>query len=132
MGYFIAFRFTGADAKQLDEIIPVVSDALQAKGQEVYCTYFDEEFFQDEGLTKQQIFNHAFAKIEEMGKLFVLVDSDLKSEGMLIEAGYCMAKGIEIVVAKRAGVNTYLDQLAAKSFEYHGVEDLADKIKKEL
>lgn len=129
MGYFIAYRHTGADLKQLDTMLPAVRDAFAGKGKEAYCTYFDEASFQDKGLGPREIMEHAFKKIEELGGLFVIVDSSEKSEGMIMEVGYCIAQKIPFMVAKREGVSTYLDKMTSSSFEYKDVEELIAKIK---
>ena len=129
MGYFIAYRHTGADPERLETLLPAVRDTIADEGHEVYCTYFDEDDFQRDGYGPKQIMEHAFEKIEGLGGLLVVIDSQEKSEGMLIEVGYCLAKGIGFVVAKRAGVSTYIDQLTEQSFEYKDIEDLTSKIK---
>ncbi len=132
MGYFVAYRFTGADTKRLDVLMPAVCDALKKSGQEVYCTYFEEDEFQKHGYGIKEIFQHAFDKLDEFKGLFVLIDSFDKSEGMLIEVGYCLAKGYDVVVAKKTGVYTHLDKLAKSSFEYDDIEDLVKKIGENL
>lgn len=128
MGYFIAYRHTGADPERLNHLLPSARDALQKTGNDIYCTYFDEDEFQRKGHGPKEIMDHAFQKIEEMGGLFVIVDDENKSEGMILEIGFCIAKEIGFIVAKRAGVTSYLDQLATASFEYDDVEDLVQKI----
>jgi nucleoside 2-deoxyribosyltransferase len=130
MGYFVGYRFTGADPAYLDKLLPLVRDTFAEEGVETYCTYFDELSFQKENLNQRQIMEHAFIKINEAGGFFVLIDGPEKSEGQLIEVGYCFAKGIPIVVAKRRSVqNTYVDKMANVSFEYDDLEGLAQKIK---
>lgn len=125
MGYFIAYRHTGADPAYLNELLPAVRDAFAESGVETYCTFFDEAEFQDKKMSPAVIMQHAFGKIDEMGGLFVLVDGTDKSDGQLMEVGYCLAKGIPFVVAKRGTVNnTYIDQLAAESFVYDDPESL--------
>ncbi len=130
MGYLIAYRHTGSDPVYLNELLPMVRDAFSSGGVETYCTFFDEASFQQMHLAPQEIMAHAFTKIEELGGLFVLVDSEEKSDGQLIEVGYCLAKGIPIVVAKRRSVkNTYIDKMTKRSFEYESLEELASGIK---
>lgn len=132
MGYFIAYRHTGADSERLEELLPAVCDAIKAKGEDVYCTYFDEDDFRRDNYSPSEIMKHAFERIESLGNLFIVIDGQEKSEGMLLEAGYCLAKEIGFTVAKKAGVNTYLDQLADNCFEYNDVEDLLVKIREVL
>lgn len=129
MGYFIAYRHTGADPERLNKLLPIICNGLKARGEKVYCTYFDEIKFKSSGHKPHQIMEHAFSKIEEMGKLFVVIDSAKKSEGMLVEVGYCIARGIKIIVAKRAGVNnTYIPSMAQVYFEYDDIKDIKTKL----
>lgn len=129
MGYFVAYRHTGADPERLNVLLPAVCESLKELGQAVYCTYFDDAEFKAKGSKPRQIMEHAFSKIEEMDGLFVVLDGEEKSEGMLMEVGYCVARGLNIVVAKRSGVdNTYVPNMADYSFEYDNVDDLKQKI----
>jgi len=129
VGYFIAYRHTGENPDRLEQLLPLVNNSLQAKGIETYCTYFDENSFRAGNYTPQAIMDHAFKKIDEMGGLFVIQDSLEKSEGMLMEVGYCIAKGLPIVVAKRKAVNsTYLPDMADTSIVYDDTKDLVATI----
>lgn len=129
MGYFIAYRHTGADPAYLDELLPRVRDAFKRQGIDTYCTYFDEASFQQKQLAPQQIMIHAFERIEELGGLFVIIDGEDKSDGQLMEVGYCLAKDIPIIVAKRRSVtNTYIHKMTSRSFEYESLDELADEI----
>ncbi len=131
MGYFVAYRHTGADPEYLDELLPVIRDSFAECGEETYCTYFDEKQFKTDGLNPRQIMDHAFAKIVEIGGLFVLIDGQEKSEGQLLEIGFCIAKAIPFVVAKRNSVtNTYIDQMTDNSFGYNDIDDLKAGIRK--
>ena len=130
MGYFVAYRHTGADPQYLEKLLPVVRDALLESGQEVYCTFFDEAEFKSNGLSPRQIMDHAFKKIEDLGGLFVLIDGSDKSDGQIMEVGYCIARDIPFVVAKRNSVNnTYIDQMTENSFSYDDLEGLRAGIK---
>ncbi len=129
MGYFIAYRHTGADLAELEAMLPAVRDVFVEAGHETYCTYFDAAYFRDKGHGPREIMHHAFSKIEELGKLLVIVNSTERSEGMILEVGYCMAKSIPFIVAKRKGVTSYLDQLTDDSFEYNNVDELVAKVK---
>ncbi len=82
-------------------LLPAVCESLRERGEDVYCTYFDEDKFRSSGKSNRQIMEHAFSKIEEQGALFVVLDGEEKSEGMLMEVGFCAAKGVSMIVAKR-------------------------------
>lgn len=131
MGYLIAYRHTGADPEYLAEMMPAVRDAFVNCGTEIYCTYFDDDEFKGNGMQAKEIMAHAFKKIDELGGLFVLLDGPEKSEGQLMEVGYCIAKGIPFIVAKRRSVNnTYLHQMTDHFFEYDDIDELKSGIKK--
>lgn len=131
MGWLIAYRHTGADVVYLNKLLPAIRDAFISVGVDTYCTYFDEASFQNKHLAPQDIMAHAFDKIDELGGLFVLVDGEEKSEGQIMEVGYCLAKGIPIIVAKRRSVeNTYLHKMANHSFEYDTIEELTEQIQR--
>lgn len=124
MNRFIAYRHTGADPDRLNLILPAARDAFSERGEETYCTFFDEENFKSSSYTPRQIMDHAFAKIEEMGSLFIILDTEDKSEGMIMEVGFCIAKGIKMAIAKKKGINnTYLPDMADLSYEYDSIED---------
>ena len=129
MGYLIAYRHTGADPAYLEQLLPLVREAFSDAGVDTYCTFFDEASFQQKHLTPQDIMTHAFEKIEELGGLFVLIDGEEKSDGQLIEVGYCLAKNIPVIVAKRRSVkNTYVDKMTETSFTYETLEELVEGI----
>jgi hypothetical protein len=129
MGYFVAYRHTGADPERLSMLLPAVCESLRERGEEVYCTYFDEDKFRSSGKTQRQIIEHAFAKINGLGGLFVVLDSNEKSEGMLMEIGYCLANNLNIVVAKKRDLgSTHVPDMANHTFEYDDIRDLKESI----
>ena len=130
MGFFVAYRHTGADPEYLNELLTTVRDAFSDGGHEIYCTFFDADNLKNKGYTPPQIMDHAFSRIEEIGELFVLIDGPDKSDGQLMEVGFCLAKSIPFIVAKRNSVtNTYIDQMTDDSFGYDDLEGLKTGIK---
>lgn len=72
---------------------------------------------------------HAFGVIDGSDFLFVVKTSDEKSEGMLMEVGYCLAKKIPIIAAIKDMVSkTYVPAMASQSFRWSTIEDLAKGI----
>lgn len=129
MGYFIAYKHTGEDPKKLEALLTPLRDTLVAHGEEMYCTFFDDDSFRAKVMGPAEIMHHAFRKIEALGTLLVVLDSPDRSEGMLMEVGYCIAKSIPIIVARRTGVeNTYVPDMAQSTFAYSSPQDLARKV----
>jgi hypothetical protein len=92
MKYFIAYRHTGEDPARLRTLLVPIRQAFEQRGDEIYCTFFNDTSFRARRLGPHEIMYEAFQKIEEMGHLFAALDSVDKSEGMLMEIGYCIAK----------------------------------------
>ncbi|MEX2028059.1 MAG: nucleoside 2-deoxyribosyltransferase [Candidatus Curtissbacteria bacterium] len=130
MKAFIAYRFTGENPDELNKLMSAVCEALKAGGVEAYCTLFDSKELMDKTAGAREIMDHAFSKIDESEFLFVLQTSENKSEGMLMEVGYCVAKNIPIVVASKEGFNnTYLPQMGSHTIAWSDTTDLQEKIR---
>jgi hypothetical protein len=130
MKTFIAYRSTGEDPKQLEPMLETVRDAFQSKGVDAYCTHFDGKEFIDKSYNPKQILQHAFDKIGDINFLFVLQTSENKSEGMLMEVGYCLAKKIPVIVAHKEGIQgSYLPGIANVRMSWSELDELVDKIK---
>ncbi len=98
-------------------------------GVDAYCTFFEEDEFQHKSLRAYQIMDHAFSIIDDSDLLFVIQTSESKSEGMLMEVGYCRAKNIPIIVATQQQVGaTYVPDMGTVAFRWDDLNDLRTKI----
>lgn len=129
MKAFISYRHKGEEPSALLSLLTSVRDGLTAAGISAYCTFFDEDTFLEHELKARDIMKHAFGKINGVDVLVVIMTSDEKSEGMLMEIGYCLAKGIPVVVAARNTVTTsYVPELADYSIVWSDVRELSAKV----
>lgn len=129
MKSFIAYRFSGEDPKNIEPVLRGTVDALKARGIDSYCTFFDNDDVRDTEKTAREIMSHAFSIIDASDFLFVILMSEEKSEGMIMEVGYCIAKKIPIVIAVKEGIqNTYLPQMTSHTFTWADSADLSLKI----
>src|SRR5688500_7871913 len=125
MKTFVAYRFSGENPKELEPLLSSIRDELQKKNIEVYCSFFDEAEFQNKSYNARQIMEHAFRIIDDSDFLFVLQTSDNKSEGMLMEVGYCIAKGIPIVSATKKSVkSSYVPDMGEVDLRWDDTNDL--------
>jgi len=126
---FISYRHKGEDPAKLLKLLTAVRDGLSEAGISAYCTFFDEDKFQEKSFGAREIMEHAFKKIKTVDVLFVLLTSDEKSEGMLMEIGYCLAKGIPIVVAAKNTVkSSSVPEMATHAVVWSDIADLTHKI----
>lgn len=125
---FISYRHKGEDPDKLLKLLTAVRDGLSESGISAYCTFFDEDAFQEKNPGARDIMDHAFKKINTVDVLFVILTSDEKSEGMLMEIGYALAKKIPIVVAAKSTVKvSFVPQMGTYSIVWSDIADLAHK-----
>jgi len=125
MKIHIAYKFTGEDRKKLEKDMKKICSILRNKGHEVFCTLFDNNLPK----LKKELFNNAFNKIDNSEVVLVLIKSEDKSEGLLMEVGYSIANKKRIVLAiKDAVKNTHLRDLIDEVIEFKDIEDLANKL----
>lgn len=130
MKTFVAYRSTGEDPAALAALLMTVKQAFAFRNIDAYCSHFFKQEFEQKDYSKREALLHAYSVIESSGFLFVLLASSEKSEGMLLEIGYAMAKDKPIVLAVREGVEgTMLPHLLVHSFVWSDELDLARKIR---
>lgn len=127
MKTFIAYRSTGENRSSIKPVLTTIKKAFEARGIETYSTFFDEQKIKS--LKTRQIVEHTFGILDTIDFLLAVQTSDSKSEGMLMEVGYCLAKHIPIIVATKVSVKkTYLPEIASQSFNWNTLDDLAVSI----
>jgi len=125
----ISYRYNGEVIKDLEALLISVCNALKTIGVDPYCVYF-EHFNKECDKTPAEMMQMAFSYIDKSDFLFVIQTSEARSEGMLMEIGYAIAKGTKVVVATKLGVeNTYLPSMADYSISYLDINDLVRLIK---
>jgi len=126
---FISYRHKGENPAKLLKLLTAVREGLSEAGVSAYCTFFDEDAFQEKAFGARDIMDHAFKKINTVDVLFVILTSDEKSEGMLMEIGYALAKKIPIVVAAKNTVKvSYVPEMATYFIVWSDIAELTRKI----
>jgi len=129
MKCFIGQRVTGEDINELMKEMDEIYLALDKSGHEYYCTLKEGSRFQDK--SKKDMMTHAFKMIEEHDSFLAIVRNEGKSEGMLMEIGYCLAKNKKIILLiKNTVKDTYLREIADKIIEFNDKKDMINKLKK--
>lgn len=130
MRAFISFRFTGEKLEDIKALIDPVQTALKDKGIDAYCNLSDDDLDErSKNFQPQDYVFDAFKIIDNTNLLFVILNSESKSEGMILEVGYCIAKKIPVVVAVKNGIiNTYLPGMADAVIKWDEVSDLVNII----
>ncbi len=128
---FISYRFTGEDINELKKLMKTVGDVLNKAGHEHYCTVWDSQKFAEEKFTGKQIMNYGFKEIDKSDVVLFLVKSNEISEGMLVEAGYTIAKKKKSLLLINKNVKSHiLRRLFENNItEFDNIDDLLNKLK---
>lgn len=128
MKIFIGQRVTNEFFGKLKSESMQIIDVLKKSSHKAYCTLCEEESFQD---TAGGWLKHAFKEIDKADIFLSIVRSEDKSEGLLMEIGYCLAKNKKIILAINKKVeDTYLREIADEVIEFDNFEDLKNKLRK--
>lgn len=128
--FFIGQAVTGQSVADLNSELEKIYEVLEDRGHSSYDTLREGDRFEKK--SKLKIMEHAFAEIRGCDAFLAIVRSEKKSEGMLMEIGYCLANRKRIVlVIKRDVKDTYLRELADVVIEYEDSEDMIKKLKEE-
>lgn len=126
----LSYRFTGEDPKELEKNLGKIYSTLEEAGHKVFCSFWKSDFFREHKHTNRQIMEYQMKEMDDSDILLVFIKSDDKSEGMLIELGYCLAKNKRIILAIQKGLETtFVRELANEIIEWENIEDLCAKLK---
>lgn len=121
----ISYRYNGEIIDKLEALLLNVSTALKNAGVDPYCIFLGYRSKANCRKPPAEMMHIAFSNIDKTDLLFVIQTGEARSEGMLMEVGYAIAKGVCVVVATKNGVeNTYLPSMANYSIIYENIEDL--------
>jgi len=128
MKIFIGQAVTGEDLNQLYKEMDQIYLSLDKAEHLHYCTLKEnEEEFSKK--TKMQMMEHAFREIDKSDAFLAIVRSEKRSEGLLIEIGYVIAKKKRFILAIKKDVkNTYLRDLADEVIEFDNILELSKNL----
>lgn len=129
MRIYVAYRFTGADHTALRADLDAVCRGLTAAGHEPVCTLDNIDHFTTHRYTVSQVMWHGLDSIHHCDGLLALVSSSDKSEGLLIEAGYALALGKPVVVARQRNAHIHsLGGVADVTLEWETIPELENTL----
>lgn len=119
-----SYAFTGEDRAVVERRMGLVRDELLTYTDKVYCNLFDPDV--EKFTTNKEFISEAVKKLAGYDALLVIVTSERRSEGMLIEVGTALARGQELIVAQHTSAvdKSYLPELADESFVWETDSDL--------
>lgn len=99
MKYYIAYKFKDNDEKKLKNSLEIISTILEKAWNEVFIFNRDiQNWWKKDNLSSKEIILSAFHYIDKSDVLLVYLNTNDKSEWMLLEVGYAKAKNKKIIV----------------------------------
>lgn len=135
MKIFCSYSFTGEEYSTVQQRMSHVVGALKKSGHDPYCLMFDpSDDSPHRGGDAAAALRYAIAKMESCDCVAVIVSSDRRSEGQLIEIGAAehLCKPIYLFQHHTATGKSYLPQLAAVTRQWHKLEDLEQTLSSEV
>jgi nucleoside 2-deoxyribosyltransferase len=125
MKFFISYRLTGEDPVKLKPMLESIQSAITAGGHKNYCSFQWQSHFEANDFSPAQIIAHSFNELDHADALLAFINSPEKSEGMLLEIGYALAKKKKLFVLVCEDIPTaFVRQMADQVVEFRKVEDL--------
>ena len=131
MKIFVSYKFTGEDREELKEIIGNICSSLEKAKHPSFCSFWKGDFFNENKFSHRQILEYALNELDKSDAILALVKSEEKSEGMLIEIGYALAKNKKFILAIKKGLKTtFIREMADEVIEFDDINDLTNKLSK--
>lgn len=125
MKLFCSTAMTGENEAEVTERMKLVVGALQAAGHEAYCQSLDRRISELQGVAA--LLQYAFEVLATCEALVVIVTSDRKSEGMLMEVGAALAADKPVYLFWHTSANegsSHLPKIATKVFLWQTNDEL--------
>jgi nucleoside 2-deoxyribosyltransferase len=127
----LSYKFTGENYDELKEFLDKVCSSLKKAGHEPRRTYTKKQEFNKNKTPLKEIMITALDFIDNSDCHLVIINSQEKSEGMLIELGYSYAKRKRIILAIKKGIKTtWIRELIKEVIEFSDINDLCNQLKK--
>lgn len=120
----LAYKFSGENPEKTKDELRKIKTILE-RNHQVYCPCLDV----DQPKEPKKMFESTFLHMKEADALLILLKSNEKSEGMLIETGVAIALNKKIFLAIQKDITSpRLTALSNKIIKFKNLEELYNKI----
>ncbi len=127
MKCFVSFKFSGENIEELERTLKHICNLIDIKGHKTYCSFWDKDIFAKKNYSHKQILSHALKELDNSDCIVIFIKSEDKSEGMLLETGYALAKKKKIILIIKRGIKTsYIRELADIVIEFDNLKELRE------
>ncbi len=129
MKIFLAYKFTGENPISLQEANTRIIAALSKAGHSVWNNLQFQSHYEQNGLSNKEIMEQALIELNKADAILAYVSSEERSEGMLVEIGFALARGKKFILAlKRDVKTTSLAEMCDELIEFSTFDELSHKL----
>lgn len=125
MRYYIAYKFLNTDKEALKAKLGILSEKVKNTGNTSFIFYRDVQNRGELEMSNQEIITQAFAEIKKSDAIIAFIESEEKSEGLLLEVGYAKALDKKLILIVKKWIKLrFLETLADKTTRFDFIEEI--------
>ena len=129
MRYYIAYKFLNTDKEMLKKNLGIISDMIEREGNTTCIFYRDIQNRWAIQMSIDEVIKQAFVEVKKSDAILAFIESEEKSEWMLLEIGYAKALGKKLLLVIKRWIHLrFINALADEIIEFESMEDLESKI----
>lgn len=130
---FISYKLTGNNKNEVYDDILKITSCCSEVGLETYASILELEKISKKYKEPREIFKYVIDKLKNSDIVLIYLNSNKKSEGILLEVGYAMAYNKPVILLKKQGVKSYfVESIANKVINYKSEESKIINLEKYL
>ena len=129
MRYYIAYKFLNTDKEMLKKNLGIISDMIEREDNTTCIFYRDIQNRWAIQMPIDEVIKQAFVEVKKSDAILAFIESEEKSEWMLLEIGYAKALGKKLLLVIKRWIHLrFINALADEIIEFESMEDLESKI----
>lgn len=125
MRYYIAYKFLNTDKEILKNNLENICNKIEKTGDTTYIFYRDAQNRGETAIPINQIIQKAFIEVKKSDSILAFIESEEKSEGMLLEIWYAKALGKKLLLVIKKWINLrFVRSLADETIEFDKIENI--------
>ena len=125
MRYYIAYKFLNTDKEMLKKNLGIISDMIEREGNTTCIFYRDIQNRWAIQMSIDEVIKQAFVEVKKSDAILAFIESEEKSEWMLLEIGYAKAlwKRVKLLIKKWINLR-FVRAIADEIIEFESIENI--------
>ena len=125
MRYYIAYKFLNTDKEILKKNLGIISDMIEREWNTTCIFYRDVQNRWAIEMPIDEVIKQAFVQVKKSDAILAFIESEEKSEWMLLEIGYAKAlwKRVKLLIKKWINLR-FVRAIADEIIEFESIENI--------